>query len=160
MQHPILQLVNEATSESVGPLIDAPIDMPTTSHRQERCTLGEVTAIVELNDTESLLLSFDIDGIHYLCERMLGESCEELTEEVLSTVGEVANIIVGALKRKVELLNIRYKMARPVVLQGKGIRFSLVSPCKLTTLGFSLERGKMFVEVTVEDEVEEAVLVI
>jgi chemotaxis protein CheX len=119
MEPRLLDIFVESVRTVVGAFGLAPLAIGevslVSSHRIE----GAVVSCISLGGdttTGNMVVSFESETALELAAMMLGEPQTELSEDVLSVVGEVTNMVCGDAKRRLGELGISVGMARPTVL--------------------------------------------
>jgi chemotaxis protein CheX len=93
----------------------------------------------------TIVLSLDRDVALAATEAMLGEHPEEIGEEVVDAVGELANMIAGGAKAKLEQFALRVSL--PSVITGKSHCVQFPSRATQIAIPFQSEAGPLMVEV-------------
>lgn len=111
----------------------------------------DVTGVIGLSGkaTGDVVISFERDLALSVTAALTGESCNEITNDVIDTVGELTNMIAGNAKTSLEALDLT--LALPTVIVGKNhsIRFpSKISPIAIP---FESDLGRLSIEVGLID---------
>ena len=107
----------------------------------------EVTGIIGLSGKASgdVIISFEKRLAIAATQALLGESVEELNEEVLDAVGEITNMIAGKAKSSLQEYNMT--MALPTVIVGKNHTIHFPRTVKPIAISFSSEMGDFNIKV-------------
>ncbi len=73
----------------------------------------------------SLIYSFNPETALKLVSRMMGSTYEAVDEFVMSAVGEVGNMIAGALAMNLEKIGCKINISPPTVVAGKELRLAV-----------------------------------
>jgi chemotaxis protein CheX len=151
-------LDSTTTAQVINPLISATID---TFEKMIQCrpmrtglTLSSLTTPKqELNAVISLtgkiygtiILSISTETACEIYNRLTGDEAHEIDESVRDAVGEVCNMIAGASKAQLEVLQLR--LGLPNVIQGKDVMVHYpASVDRPMCLIFSSEIGEFTIE--------------
>ncbi len=93
----------------------------------------------------TVVLSLDRDVALAATEALLGERPHEIGEEVVDAVGELANMIAGGAKAKLEEFAMRVSL--PSVITGKAHTVQFPSRATKIAIPFESEVGPLMVEV-------------
>lgn len=98
----------------------------------------------------TITISFEKVAIFKVLENMLGESYEEIDEEVRDAVGELTNMIYGTAKTTLNELGYNFEMAIPTVITGSHQITSYHKGAALI-IPFEMDGSpSFFIEITVE----------
>lgn len=109
---------------------------------------GVIGLIGEVKGTVSV--SFEEASILPIVSNMFGEKQTELNDEIVDAVGEIANMISGQARQKLELLGRNLKAAIPTVIIGKNHTISHITNQKIIAIPFRTENGEFTIEVSFE----------
>lgn len=153
----------------INPFISSTINVLTTMAnvipqrgeiglKQDRKTWGDVTGIIGLagyQATGHMLLSFDQPSILKIVNSMLGESYQEINDQVVDAAGELTNMISGGAKREFNELGFFFEMATPIVIVGKDVAVNQLTKDPIISVPFTLENGVFRLEASlVREEIE------
>jgi len=103
----------------------------------------------------TIVLSLDRDVALAATEALLGERPEEIGEQVVDAVGELANMIAGGAKAKLEQFAMRVSL--PSVITGRSHVIQFPSNATQIAIPFQSEAGPLMVEFgLVEQPCEES----
>lgn len=118
---------------------------------------GDVSGIIGMTGDAvgSLALTFDESCIIYITNKMLQENHTEINKEVLSTVGEITNMISGAARKLMEKDNLKVFAAIPTVVFGKAhtVRHIIKGPS--IVLPFQTEGGAFVIDVCLKSQIKQ-----
>ena len=151
-------------SEYINPFIESTVDVFSTmlGCKVERTGLSlhhsftpefDVTGIIGLSGKASgdVVISFERDLALKATETFLGETCDEITADVIDTVGELTNMIAGHAKSSMESLHLQ--LALPTVIVGKNHSIRFPSKVKPISMPFESDMGKLNIEIGLVDKV-------
>jgi chemotaxis protein CheX len=81
---------------------------------------------------------------------MFGEEMKELNEEIKDAVGEIANMISGQARQKLEKMGRNLKAAIPTVIMGKNHSVTHITSSPIIAIPFSTDDGEFTIEVCME----------
>jgi len=86
-----------------------------------------------------------------VCGSMLGETPSEVDADVRDTVGEIANMLAGGLKARLQDLGRRIELAVPSVIAGQSYEVNLLSRAEMILLPFVTAEGEFLLEFKYAD---------
>ena len=112
----------------------------------------DITAIIGIaGDAKgAVLLSFKKDVAIFLTSKLIVKKLNEITDEVIDTLGELVNIISGNAKKGLE--EYRLMISLPSII--KGANHEVVFPAKnlpIIVIPFEMSRGKFHLSVCLEN---------
>lgn len=116
---------------------------------------GEVTGIIGLAGKEakgSFAVSFSKSCIVKVVSNMLGEDIEDLENDIIDAVGEIANMISGGARAELENKGYSFEMAIPSVISGMGHKVVHMTDFPIIVVPFDTEHGPFFVEACLKTE--------
>lgn len=142
----------ESTIHVLKTMASTSVNGGTPYLKQDQVARGDVTAIIGLiGDAKgSISVSFEEASILPIVSNMFGEELTELNEEIVDAVGEIANMISGQARQKLELLGRNLRAAIPTVIIGKNHTISHITNDKIIAIPFSTDEGKFTIEVSLE----------
>lgn len=113
--------------------------------------IGDGTGVMQLKSVKNngfLRIHFPKEAIFQIMSRMLGEPPKEFNDEVLDGIGEITNIVYGAMKTKAKLnpMGYEFKMASPKAEYTKDIA-PLETSAKHLIIPFQVDAQKCYIEV-------------
>jgi chemotaxis protein CheX len=118
--------------------------------KQDQKALGVVTGIIDLvskQATGSIAISFGGPLAFELVKRMLRAEVSEVDDMVEDLVGELANIVAGGAKGKLEEQGFDFQLSLPRVVSGEGHMVEHKQKAPTVVLPFSSDAGEFFVEI-------------
>ncbi len=114
---------------------------------------GDVTGVIGLTGEASgtLSVSFSEASITAIVSRMFGEEIHTLNGEVEDAVGEIANMISGQARRKLEEQGKLIHGAIPSVIVGKNHCLSHFTTHPVVAVPFKTKEGDFTLEVCLEN---------
>jgi len=103
---------------------------------------GDMNGIISVTFTEKCIL--------YIVTGMFGEEVKKLNEEIGDAVGEIANMISGQARQKLEALGTNLQAAIPSVVMGKDHTISHMTKQPIIALPFSTKGGDFTIEICFE----------
>lgn len=103
---------------------------------------GDLNGIISVTFTEKCIL--------YIVTGMFGEEVKELNEEIGDAVGEIANMISGQARQKLEALGTNLQAAIPSVVMGKDHSIQHLTKQPIIALPFSTKGGEFTIEICFE----------
>jgi chemotaxis protein CheX len=147
-------------AEHVNAFIDATISViaamaslkvvPAKAYlKKEATATGDVSSIVGLTGTPtgSFSISFDEESILRITSRLFNEEITELDRDVAEAAGELANMISGQARRKIEEKGDLCEGAIPTVAAGKGHNVMHITNGPKIAVPFTLDKAKITLEV-------------
>jgi len=107
----------------------------------------DVTGIIGLSGKASgdIVISFERKLTLLATEALVGEKYDDITDDVIDTVGELTNMIAGNAKSSMEELELT--LALPTVIVGKNHTIRFPSRVKPISIPFESEWGNFSIEV-------------
>lgn len=121
--------------------------------KQAKIATGDVSSIVGITGKPdaTFAISFDMESILIIMDKMLGRKLSEITNEVGDAIGEIANMISGSARRDLATHGIHYDGAIPSVVIGKDHELQHISDGPVIAIPFKLENGVFTVELCFRD---------
>ena len=117
----------------------------------------DVSGIIDLTGKAkgTAVVSLETQTALSCTERLLGEHPHEINADVVDTVGELANIVVGGAKAQLQQLAM--DLGLPSVITGKDHTIGFPSGRKPVCVPFQCEWGSLSLQVGLEDQADELV---
>jgi chemotaxis protein CheX len=114
---------------------------------------GDISGLISLTGGAkgSVSVSFTEACILSLVSRMFGDEMNEVNEEIMDAAGEIANMISGHARQKLEENGTSLKAGIPTVIAGKNHSISHISGNPVTSIPFNTDFGGFTVEVCLEN---------
>lgn len=148
----------------VNPFLGALVEVLTTmagttvergplSVKGYKSALGDVSGRIDMRGdaTGSMAVSFTAPAILAIYASMVGESREELDDEVADLVGELTNMVSGGAKRVFSEKGFEFDLATPELLTGKGHLIEHGVDGRTILVPYKTDAGEFFVEVCFEE---------
>ena len=122
--------------------------------KKDQLARGDVSAIIGLTgDVKGTIsVSFMEESILSIVSNMFGEMIDKLNDEVRDAAGEIANMISGQARQKLEVLGRNLKAAIPTVIMGKGHTIKHITDQKIVAIPFHSNKGEFTIEVCFEEQ--------
>ncbi len=139
MSNPIAEAIREALEEVVKTYTGVIPDLQEAIVRknEDSTALGDISAIIGLTGEKVsgvFVVSFKKDLIFNFIKSLFGEEPNEINQEVLDAAGEIANMICGGFRRRLEKFGPSLKASVPSMVTGENHRIH--SLCKSPRLSF------------------------
>ena len=148
----------------VNPFIDATVNVLETMAftkaqankpylKEDDIARGDVSGIIGLTGETSgtISVSFTEDSILAIVSNMFGEEMKEISDEIEDAVGEIANMISGQARQKLEEGGKSLKAAIPTVIKGKSHTITHMTPYPIIAVPFTTDNGDFTIEVCFEE---------
>jgi chemotaxis protein CheX len=114
---------------------------------------GDVSGVIGMVSDKmkgSLSISFEESLALEVMQRMVGESCTQLDDEVADMVGEITNMVAGGAKMELAENGYDFGMATPIVVTGKDHTINHQVEGKKLILQFKSDAGIASLELSFE----------
>jgi len=126
--------------------------------KKDKVTYGEVTGIIGMSSqavSGSMILSFSENCILNVVANMLMEPVKsKIDEEVTDAVGELTNMICGGAKASLAKLALKFDLATPTMVVGKGIEITYYTDAPVLVIPFTTEHGDFVIEASLSERDE------
>lgn len=114
---------------------------------------GDVSGIIGLTGAIRglLVLSFSAGSILKIVSNMLGEEMTSINGDVTDAAGEIANMVSGAARKKIEAMGFILSASTPTVVLGKEHSIMRVLDGRSVVIPFEMEEGPFVVDVSMGD---------
>jgi chemotaxis protein CheX len=121
--------------------------------KKDQVAKGDVSGVIGLMGEASgtICVSFTEQCILAIVSNMFGEKVKALNHEVQDAVGEIANMISGQARRKLEALGRVLKAAIPTVVVGKDHVITHMTKYPIIAIPFNTSDGAFTIEVCIEE---------
>ncbi len=128
--------------------IDSKPMKPFLKENGSYAALGHISSVIDLTGEcrGSIGLSFTTKCILTVASQMLGESFEDLDEEVADMVGEMVNMISGDARRQLVKLGFSFSAGIPRLAQGDGHEILHSVTERIIVIPFKTSAGEFFIE--------------
>lgn len=127
MEERFLKPFVDATVQVLEMMAQLPVEAGETHLKESNKTWGEITGIVGMaghDHSGNMMLSFDKATILRIIESMIGESAEDINNDVIDAVGELTNMISSGARARFSEMGIELDMALPLTIVGTGVEVS------------------------------------
>lgn len=113
---------------------------------------GDVTGVIGITGDRNGTMSVTFTGpcIMAIVGNMLGETIEELNQDVRDAVGELTNMISGQTRRGLEATGMRLEAGIPSVVTGHDHSISHITREAILAVPFETPHGPFTLEVSLE----------
>ena len=121
--------------------------------KNDHVAQGDISGVIGLTGEVcgTISTSFTENSILAIVSRMFGEEMKELNDEIKDAVGEIANMISGQARQKLEELGRSLKAAIPTVVIGKNHTITHLTKHPVIAIPFSTDNGNFTIEVCFEE---------
>ena len=122
--------------------------------KKEKTAKGDVSSVIGLTGeiNGSFSISFPEKSILTIYSNMFGEEIKEVGEEICDAAGEIANIISGHARQKLEEIGKSLKAAIPSVVMGKNHIIEHYSNSPSVAVPFKNDSGQFTIEICFEEK--------
>lgn len=129
-------------------LVELKSQKPQKKTNEVAC--GEVSGVIGMIGPQvkgSMSITFGKDLASHIMHTMLGESVDEIDDQVRDMVGEMTNMICGGAKNALAEQNYQFEMATPVIISGSNhiIQHKVDGPKIILT--FTSDKGNAYLEI-------------
>jgi chemotaxis protein CheX len=148
----------------INPFIDATLNVLETMAsvkaeagkpylKNDRMARGDLTGVIGLigETSGTISVSFTEKSILAVVSNMFGEEMKEMNDDIKDAVGEIANMISGQARQKLEELGRSMKAAIPTVIVGKNHTISHMTRHPVVAIPFGTDNGNFTIEVCLEE---------
>ena len=120
--------------------------------KKDNVAIGDVSGVIGLaGDMNGIIsVTFTEKCILHIVTGMFGEEVKELNEEIGDAVGEIANMISGQARQKLESQGTNLQAAIPSVVMGRNHTISHLTKQPIIALPFITAGGEFTVEICFE----------
>ncbi len=121
--------------------------------KKEQKAMGDVSGVIGLSGDVmgSMSITFEEDTILHIISNMFGEPITEINDEVRDAVGEITNMISGDARRMLQAEGVTIEAAIPSIITGKNHTITHMAKGPIIAIPFETEKGKFFIEFTLEE---------
>ncbi len=141
-----------ATTEVIAAMTSLKVVPAKAYLKKEDLATGDVSSIVGLTGTPtgSFSISFDKESILKITSRIFKEEITRLDSDVAEAAGELANMISGQARKKIEEQGDLCDGAIPTVVAGEGHHLVHITNGPKIAVPFTLDKAKITLEVCFE----------
>ncbi len=153
MANTIADAIKEAVREVIATYTGSNPELIDTSARKEDIALAEISSIIGLTGEKiqgAFVVSLERNLLFKLMQALLGEVPSDLNQEALDMVGELANMICGAFRRRFEKFGTTLKASVPSMITGKDYKIHSLCKSPRVTFKFKVEEDFLFIEICLD----------
>ena len=120
------------------------------SLKKDALARGDVSGLIGMvgpTAKGSFSISFDKELALNVFRLMVGESIDELSEDITDMVGEITNMVAGGAKRQLGEKGYEFNMATPIVVTGPSHTIKHQIDGSKVLMRFISEHGKAYIEI-------------
>ena len=120
------------------------------SLKKDALARGDVSGLIGMvgpTAKGSFSISFDKELALNVFRLMVGESIDELSEDITDMVGEITNMVAGGAKRQLGEKGYEFNMATPIVVTGPSHTIKHQIDGSKVLMPFISEHGKAYIEI-------------
>lgn len=117
--------------------------------KKDEVSMGDVSGLIGMVSPEtqgSLSITFQGSLALATMKNMVGESPDEVNEEITDLIGEITNMVTGGAKRMLSEKGFEFDMATPMVVSGKDHTIKHKADGPVVIIPLSSPHGKAFIE--------------
>jgi len=120
--------------------------------KTDQTALGDFSAVVGVTGEHkgSICVTFTREGAESVTRAMLGDDLEDVEQDVISTVGEITNIISGKTRAAIAEKGVVLQGSTPTIIAGEKHRITHLSRAPVMCIPFSMPTGSFTVEFCLE----------
>ena len=120
--------------------------------KKESAALGDFSAIIGVTGAHkgSICVTFTKEGAEGVVRAMLGDAVEDLEQDSVDTVGEIANMVSGQTRAALAEAGVVLQGATPTIITGPNHRITHLSKSPVICIPFTLPEGAFSVEFCLE----------
>jgi chemotaxis protein CheX len=145
-----------ATKNVLETMAQTPVTPMKPQLKVDAVTYGEVTGIIGMVSKTvagCMIISFEQAAILKIVSNMLMEEPKpSIDDEVVDAVGELTNMICGGAKAQLSKLNLKFDLATPTMVVGKGVEISYYSDSATIVIPFKTDDGNFVIEANLGDK--------
>ncbi|MEJ2031602.1 MAG: chemotaxis protein CheX [Deltaproteobacteria bacterium] len=145
-----------ATKNVLETMAQTPVTAMRPRLKDDSATYGEVTGIIGMVSKQvsgSMIVSFSQECILKIVANMLMEPPKEkIDAEIIDAVGELTNMICGGAKAQLAKMNLRFELAAPTMIMGKGVEITYYSDTPTLVIPFRTDSGDFVIEANLADK--------
>jgi len=120
--------------------------------KKDQISCGDVSGVVGITGPPngSMSLTFSKESIVQIVSNMLGESFEEVNDDIKDAVGELSNMISGTARNELGNKGYTFKTSIPTVVSGPGHEIRHMCKAPTIAIPFKTTAGAFVVEISFE----------
>lgn len=140
----------EATHHVLETMASIKVETGKPFLKKDTIAKGDVSGVIGLaGDVQGTIsVTFTEICILAIVTNLFGEKVTEVNKEIADAVGEIANMISGQARQKLEGMGLNLKAAIPTVVMGKDHTIHHITDKKIVAIPFSTDNGAFTIEVS------------
>lgn len=121
--------------------------------RDEPILSASVTGLMNIvggRAKASVALTFPRPVLLQIAQSMLGSQSEYPDGTLIDMTGELANMVMGGAKQRMELVGYKFEMSLPTVIMGNDYLIAHKTKAPVLEVSFTADAGSFFVEASFE----------
>ena len=120
--------------------------------KKDHTALGEFSAVIGVTGEHkgSICVTFTRDGATSVVQAMLGDDVENLEQDAIDTVGEIANMVSGQARAVIAEKGVLLQGSTPTIITGEHHRIIHMSKPPVMCIPFTMPTGSLAVEFCFE----------
>jgi chemotaxis protein CheX len=121
--------------------------------KKDKISCGDVSGVVGITGPPngSMSLTFSKSCIVQIVSNMLGESFQDINDDIKDAVGELSNMISGTARNDLGNNGYSFKTSIPTVVSGPGHEIRHMCKAPTIAIPFSTAGGSFVVEISFEN---------
>jgi len=120
--------------------------------KKDPTALGDFSAIIGVTGEHkgSICVTFTKEGAISVVQAMLGDDVENLEQDAVDTVGEIANMVSGQARAGIAEQGVVLQGSTPTIITGEKHRITHMSKSPVMCIPFTMPQGSLSVEFCFE----------
>ena len=120
--------------------------------KQDQTALGDFSAVIGVTGAHkgSICVTFTKEGAMSAVRAMLGDAIENLEQDSIDTVGEIANMVSGQARATLAAKGIVLQGSTPTIVVGDKHRITHLTKAPVMCIPFAMPEGAFTVEFCLE----------
>ncbi|MBI4643225.1 MAG: chemotaxis protein CheX [Deltaproteobacteria bacterium] len=151
-----VEFINPFLSATIGVLKTMAFTEVTAGKpflKNDKISRGDVSGVVGITGPPngSMSLTFSKECIMEIVSNMLGETFQEVTDDIKDAVGELSNMISGTARNDLGNKGYSFKTSIPTVVSGPGHEIRHMCKAPTIAIPFNTKAGPFVVEISFEN---------
>lgn len=120
------------------------------SIKKDSISLGDVSGLIDMSGlitSGSFSISFEKKLALNVFQMMVGESVDDINDEITDMVGEITNMVAGGAKQKLSEKGLDFNMATPIVVTGALHDITHRVKASKILMPFESDKGNAYIEI-------------
>ena len=116
--------------------------------------MGDVSGLIGMVSKTakgSLSITYEASLALATMQGMLGESPNEINEEITDLIGEITNMVAGGAKRMLSEIGVEFDMATPIVVSGINHTIHHKAESSVVVIPLSSPHGRAYIEFSFDE---------